>query len=341
MNCYSELLSIVEYINSTHEYSYDYLEELKANKTLDKMFDSHNIEVLLKKELYDFLYLLDNTNFIYHEYLRKIYIHESEFIKIYIEFGYLLSLFLNNSKYYRVFPLFFKECVDHYNISNYSNKSLKEIEDLLYKYVDLKISYSYKYEKELVDVVNKTPELYTKYSKYDYKLNNKQILINCLDKDEFFVYSEFECYSRELDGLSRFNLSCPKDYVRWVSRYDGDGYGYDVLSYDIIKNREKVIEVKSGISERIDLTRVEYKTMLDTIKRPYSDYYIYKYYYNTETKYITLSMLKYDKNNHVFIDIITKEVYKLIPYFDFDENNTQRVKVDVVKEDKYNLYLNK
>ena len=38
--------------------------------------------------------------------------------------------------------------------------------------------------------------------------------------------------------------------VRWVSRDDGDGYGYDIISYEIVNNDPKkiYIEVKSTAS---------------------------------------------------------------------------------------------
>ena len=339
MDLYSELSAIRDTINSNHEYSYEYLCELKENNTLDSMFESHNIASLFRKEFLDFISIFENPNYEYHEYLRKIHLNESSFLNSYGSFGYLLSLFLNDKNSYRTFPLFFKEAVDYFNIEKYSNITLEEIDRFLNKYLDLDYNYSYKYERELCDVIGKVPGMFTTYSKYDYKLNNKQLPINCMDKEEFFVYSEYEAYARELYNLNSYHVSDAEQLVRWVARYDGDGYGYDVLSYDIFENKEKLIEVKSGVGSGFDLTRIEYKTLLSTINNKNSDYYIYRYFYDISTKFITLSMLKFDKNTKDFEDIITKERYKLIPYFMFDEYNIQRVKVDVVKEEMYNEYL--
>lgn len=48
----------------------------------------------------------------------------------------------------------------------------------------------------------------------------------------------------ERDRLRRCNRSDLSDRVRWASRDDGDGLGYDVLSFDEV-GRERYIEVKT------------------------------------------------------------------------------------------------
>lgn len=341
MSCFSRLMYLEDSINNETGFSYDILDELKENKQLDEMLKDLNIEQLFMLELEDFISIFEDKRYIYHENLRKIILHECEFMKIYSKFGYVLSLFLNNKDAYRVFPLFFKECVDHYNIPKYSNYSLEEIHSFINKYIDIATHYDINKKKYYTDVIGKAAQLYTTYSKYDDKFLNKKGTINCLDKDEFFVYSEYEAYCREYYGLSKYNISNLQDYVRWVSRYNGDGYGYDVLSYDVKNNREKLIEVKSGLSERIELTRVEYRTMYNTINKDYTDYYVYKYFYDVNTNMIYLKILKFDKLNKVLVDVNTNEVYHAIPYFDFDENRYQRVKADIVSEENYKKLLSR
>ena len=338
MNCYSQLQSMQDCINDNGGFSYNKLDLLKQNNEIYKIFDALNIESLLRYELISFINILENPNYIYHEYLRKIHLHESEFVRVFNGFGYVISLYLNNTDSYRVFPLFFKECVDYFKIDKYNNMSLEQIESLLNKYMDLKKYYNYDKKKELNEVICKIPELYTTYSKYDNKFENKLGTINCTDQEEFFVYSEYEAYKRELHSMYNFNISNPKDYVKWVSRQHGDGYGYDVLSYDIKKNREKLIEVKSGLSDHFQLTRIEYKTMESTKNKQYADYYIYRYTYDVNTNLITLKILKYDKKNNLLIDINNNDIYNLIPYFDF-EDGIQKVKVDVLPEDNYKKLL--
>ena len=55
----------------------------------------------------------------------------------------------------------------------------------------------------------------------------------------------FDVERRRLDELGRKDLS---DRVRWVAREDGDGYGFDILSFDGTgdeANRERWLEIKT------------------------------------------------------------------------------------------------
>ena len=130
MDCYAQLLNIQNSINEKTGFSYARLDELKEQNELDIMLKSYNVDYLFEIALKNFIYLIENTNFIYHEYLRKIYMHESELVKIFSSFGYIMSLYFNNVEAYRVFPVFFKECVKHYNIERYANLSTDELEKM-------------------------------------------------------------------------------------------------------------------------------------------------------------------------------------------------------------------
>ena len=339
MDFYNQLLSIQEDINNNGGFSYAKLDELNESNQLDELLKIHNIDYLLQLELNKFINLIDSNNYIYHEYLRKIYLDKCEFVRIFNGFGYILCLYFDNKDAYRDFPLFFKEATKHYNINKYNDMSIEDIEILLKRYLNLNKYYNLNIDKEVNEVVCRIPELYTDYSKYNDKLYNKKT-INCLNKEEFFVYSEYEAYQRELYSLNKLDVTNLNEYVRWVARYDGDGFGYDVLSYDIIKNREKLIEVKSSITNNYELTENEYNTMKDTINNNYSDYYIYKYYYDQLTNLINLSILKYDKNNDLFIDINTNEVYNINPYFYIDEG-IQKLKAQILPpEEKAKVLVN-
>jgi hypothetical protein len=64
---------------------------------------------------------------------------------------------------------------------------------------------------------------------------------------------------RQLAKLQRSDLS---ERVRWISDEDGDGAGYDILSFDA-SDRERLIEVKStngGANTPFFLSRNEYET---------------------------------------------------------------------------------
>ena len=60
----------------------------------------------------------------------------------------------------------------------------------------------------------------------------------------------FEMERRRLDGIGRPDLA---GHVRWVARDDGDGYGYDILSFDGAGDepeRERWLEVKTTNGSR-------------------------------------------------------------------------------------------
>jgi hypothetical protein len=68
-----------------------------------------------------------------------------------------------------------------------------------------------------------------------------------------------EVERRQLAKLQRSDLS---ERVRWISDEDGDGAGYDILSFDA-SGRERLIEVKTtngGASTPFFLSRNEYET---------------------------------------------------------------------------------
>ena len=341
MDIYTQLDNIEKYIHDNYGNSYNDFDNLCNNNQLDPILFNYGIDSLLKKELDYFLELIDPNNYDHHEYLKTIYINECNFINVYKRFGYILSLHFNkNNMAYRVLPSFIKECLNYFNIEKYTNYSVEDIERLISRYLILEKKYDCKYKKELIEIKPIYKELFTDYSKYDSKLVNRQE-INYSDKDELFVFSEYVTYEEELRNISKYNISNPYDYVRWVSRYDGDGYGYDILSYDFENNREKIIEVKSGKSNYLELTRVEYRNLMNTIKNKYSDYYIYKYYNIEGSDILTINTLKYDKEKKVFIDINTNEIYRVVPFFKFDENGYQQVKVSIIKDEQYKLLLNK
>lgn len=333
MNCYNSLQYMEDCINNNGGFSYDKLDQLKEKNELRKMFEALNIIELLRYDFYSFLRIIESNNE-YHEYLNKIYANEAEFIKVFNRFGYVLSLYFGNKDAYRNFPLFFKECANYFNISKYSDMSLDDIYKLLENHLDLCKEYNQNANREITIVLGKIPQYYTTYSKYDTKLNNINEVINCNNIEEFFVYSEYEAYQRELHALSNYNLSNPKEYIKWVSRYHGDGYGYDVLSYDIKKNREKLIEVKSGKYDSFSLTPNEYKVMSSTINKQFVDYYIYRYVYDMNKNIIRFNVLKYDKRYRSLIDINTNDEYKIIPFYE-EENGILKEYIDVLPQEKY------
>lgn len=49
----------------------------------------------------------------------------------------------------------------------------------------------------------------------------------------------------------------------WVFKELSDGYGYDIYSFDLTTSKEKLIEVKSGLYDKLKISENEYNTMKD------------------------------------------------------------------------------
>lgn len=88
----------------------------------------------------------------------------------------------------------------------------------------------------------------------------------------------FEYEKNRLTDLGREDLA---EKVKWISRDDGDGYGYDIKSFDITENGDKeiFIEVKST-SSSINSDFEMSKNEMDFAKSHKDNYKIYRIYKN-------------------------------------------------------------
>lgn len=324
--CYETLNIIEAEINKKIGFSYNILDKLKEQNLLDQLIELSNVPNYLKDELNIFLDIL--TTDIYNDfpYIRKILLHESNFVEIYKKFGYIISLYVNNKNCYRVFPLFIKELINKLEMDKYKNIPIEEI---INTRMDLDYGYNPNLKRDLIEVVYKTKNYYTDYSKYENKIRDNSLNIH--DQIEFFIYSEKQAYMLEYNELKNFheyNLDC---IVRWVSKDHGDGYGFDVLSYDPILKKQKLIEVKSGKSTYFELTSNEFKVAQEAMQNN-CDYYIYRYYYDITQNIINFFKLKYNENN--FIDVQNpNNIFDINPY-NYVQNNIQKMSVAIVPKEK-------
>lgn len=313
--CYQKLEMIQEGINKQLGFSYSTLDKLKGSNVLNALLNEYDIPKYLKSELESFLNIFNDKIYDDFPYLRKVLLHESNFVKIFGSFGYIISLYLDNKECYRVFPLFLKEMIDKFNLDNYKNLP---IEEMLNKRMDLEYFYDPNTERNLVDVCVKLQNCYTNYLKYDEKIKNNTLNLN--DQTEFFIWSEYMTYMLEYEELSKYPEYNVGSVVRWISKEHGDGYGFDVLSYDPISKRQKLIEVKSGKHNWMELTRNELKVLYEAVDND-CDYYIYRYHYNALKNNIDFYKLKYDSKKGTFIDINNSDnVFYISPYFKYEND---------------------
>lgn len=324
--CYETLNIIEAEINKKIGFSYNILDKLKEQNLLDQLIELSNVPNYLKDELNIFLDIL--TTDIYNDfpYIRKILLHESNFVEIFNRFGYIISLYLNDTNCYRVFPLFIKELINKLEMDKYKNIPIEEI---INTRMDLDYGYNPNLKRDLIEVVYKTKNYYTDYSKYENKIRDNSLNIH--DQIEFFIYSEKQAYMLEYNELKNFpeyNLDC---IVRWVSKDHGDGYGFDVLSYDPILKKQKLIEVKSGKNTYFELTSNEFKVAQEAMQNN-CDYYIYRYYYDIAQNIMNFFKLKYNENN--FIDVQNpNNIFDINPC-NYTYNNIQKMSVAIVPKEK-------
>ena len=296
--CFKQLDLLSEEICRTYQCtcSYDVLRELHKNGTLNYLLYKYNIDNLLYNELIDFANILNSNYFYYTKY--KLYYHN--FMYLYSTYGYMLCLHFNNLNAYRLLPLFFLECAKYYKIDRYCNYTYEQIKIIFDKLFELEYRIHQEYndicERPAIQMLNKD-----KYKEIIPRIERNEHKIS--DDDDFFVYSEYYTNYLEKQLLRNENLQDVDSYVDWVSKDYGDGYGYDIHSYDYLSNNEKLIEVKSGKVDNIYLTLNEYKVANESRGINNSDYYVYKYIYKPLENKLELLRLKLDKNTGLFINI--------------------------------------
>lgn len=336
MSCYQRLREIL--CGGKNTLYHDKIDRLEKNGELKPMLENVNIKGLLKYDFYEFITYMEEMEYSNRAFKIHILAQESEFVKDFNEFGYPLSIYLGNLDAYRVFPLFFMECARFYGNEKYSNLPYEELEIKILKCLDLKKYFDVETKKELTEVVTKPIQKYVNYS--DYESDE----VNISSRNSFFIVAERETYDIEYNnfkvldynlsqarcGLINYDDSKVNDHVIWVSKCHGDGYGFDVLSYDLKENREKLIEVKTGSSGILELSKNEYKMALKTCEMPYCDYYINWYNYDRIDDVIKICSLMFDKTRKIFIDQEGTE-YALMPYLGYPDDCTGNSKYGIVK----------
>ena len=249
-----------------------------------------------------------------------MFLHESDFVGTFRRYDYEIASYINNKDAYRHFPKYVMSCIEKFIIN-----ADKDIMSRLNEFIDMSVKYDTD-KRELCEIMPRFANNCSDMSKYDSKIKNHNF--NLIDKDEFAVWSELTAYNAE---TSRFGQK-----TIWVSKEHGDGYGYDILCYDPLNNKEKMVEVKSGHYDNFSLTLNEYKTMIKTEKYPTSDYYIYRYFRDGITGAITLKILRYDKENHVLRNTTNfDEVYYTSPNMYFDNKGKRVIEFCIEKEEDY------
>ena len=176
--------------------------------------------------------------------------------------NYVLSTYLASENAYYNFEVFIHELTKKLLPNIFNEINFYELQNRIFETLHMSFDIYTNRNKVLL------PEYNSLYERICNKLELEPVNFN--DKNEFYIWSEREALKKE-------QQENPSNEVIWISRDNGDGYGYDILSYNPFQKCEKLIEVKSGITPQIQLTEYEKRVFLQSLEYPNSEYVIYKY----------------------------------------------------------------
>ena len=270
MESLTKIYNICNELNNQGISSYDQLRQFKNNGGLDNVLNTNGIYDLLKNDFQYFFDVLFSYN--YPHYLKTLAL---EGLLTRYRLGgteFVLCLYCDSEEAYRNLPLLLYKLIDKLNISKYSFLSVNDIKGYLYSIFNIDDKFNSNLGKQVFEIV---PKIYnSKYDQYKEVCDGNFSKINISDPNWFYIWGEYDTYALQKSSL--------KDYkypVIWVSKDYGDGYGYDVLSFDEKNDQEKLIEVKTGKKNEFDLTENENKVMRNAHLNN-AIYMIHKYTYD-------------------------------------------------------------
>ena len=318
--------------------SYEKIRYIKDNGNLKQRMDSMEIMESLKVELEEFLKFYTPSYMKENFYLKQLRVKDCNFIKIIGKYYYLLSCYLGDENLYRDFPAFMKALVENYT-SDYENLTYEDYYHNLLKYNHIKYSEGYdtKYERNLVE--HRFPVINNVYDKFGEDMRRK--IPNYSREGAFWRWAERETFVNEKKYIESKEIYNTKKIVQWVSRYHGDGYGYDILSYDHENKKEKLIEVKTTECEHFWISTDEVRKAYETSKSDYCDYYIYGYIRKSDDKSL-LKKLKFDKEKYYFVNIDNPEdIYYISGTLSNKDNCNGKVQLYLETKEEFDYLKNK
>ncbi len=307
--------------------SFSDFREFKKNGELDAMIDALDIIPIMRYKVETYLKLLLNERNC--NYYNKKVVLEALFQRdLSPNAEFMLCLYFDCEGAYRDIPTFLYNMIEKLDLKEFKDVDYNYLVYIFHKYYHLIEGYDVNFGKYVCEFKNKPCGFFTNYSNFDERY--EQNLLNVYDIDEFFVWAEHKVYDEEYALLEDSKY---RNNVRWVAREYGDGYGFDVLSFDEEIGREKLIEVKSGRKEEISLTENEIKCM-QTCHRHNADYYIYKYTYNVNTNMVERKILKYDPLSDLLCDN-ENNFYTYDKSYEEDKNGNMCVRFKINKMNEY------
>ena len=299
----------MDYINKNGGRSHDRINELMNSKELHKLIEDNSINIDFKYIFFEFINILDNPSLNRYPFTRKIELYKNDLFYCFNRYSYEFSAYFNDLSSYRNFPLFVQSAARKYGIEKYANMNINDLDMLLDNYVDMNKRYNPNNNVNEAMVIIKSFDNMNKYDNYEKKKRMNKL--NLKDIDDFYIFAEENTCIIENNQLHNNSL--------WVSKYYGDGYGFDVISYDSINYRERLIEVKSGTSNNFTITKNEYNIMRKASTFETCDYLVYKFTRGLIHDDINHTVYRYDKDNDILVDINDCSNICRLNYIEYDD----------------------
>lgn len=301
MNLFSDFGNLSNFLNTMNISSYEQIKNFKNNNQLDQIIEQQVDLEKFKNNLTNYLNFLFNNNYLYY---KKRLILEKDYITTFQgNSEYILSLYCDKEDAYRNFPLLIKSLTEKLYLYPYYFYSYEDYISKIFELYNMKSNVNLN-TKKINNTINYASKInQNKYNLYFEKNNSNSINLN--NKTDFYIYAEHWSYYQESLELSKIGYND----VIWAAKDCGDGLGYDILSYNPLTNKEKLIEVKSGHSSLYTLSENEFDTMKKCFLKN-AEYYIHRYFYNNKTNDIEYTELEFLANFNVLIDK-NKNLYEL------------------------------
>lgn len=296
-------------------------EEYKQKRIFNKInYDLFTQCLRADIEIYlDYLFK-DQSNYRYYKKIQLEEMTKNIPNQNYYKILKLLTYFTENPESYRNLPVLIYNLIQKLDLKNYKYLTFEDIKAKIYENYDLKEVYDFNLEKNICEILYKRPlndysdiDLYT--DNYDYHKTPQNI---------FWKWAERNSYE---DELRKNNLYHYPFKPIWVAREKGDGYGYDILSYDISKYKEKLIEVKTNT---IYISENELKVMRNCYYKN-AIYTLLCYVYLNDIRIYNRAIFDYNPNQDILTDEYN-QIYNIIgPFTQYDEINKRENKYYTLK----------
>lgn len=278
-------------LNKRFGMSFAIQEDMKELGIIDEIIkNSMNLDEIIKKDYSTILKLMENNH--PNDFYRK-QLYLEDYAKTNFDYctDYFLALYLGNNLGYYDSTKFFDSIIKKYNLDYNISK-----DDLLKK---LKEHFTIKENKE---IYNKIKHKFSPKNEYDAysKFYNK----NFIDKR----YEDFKWMWGEEDTYNVLKEAGRNPI--WVSRYYGDGFGYDLLCRHLNDLREMLVEVKTTRGNEVELTDNEYNIMIKSNDHN-ADYYVIAYYQIDGP--IIKTLYKYNPKTKQLLNVIDNSMVEIKP----------------------------